>query len=177
LYSQQLADKGLDPLPNWTPDVESREANPKRAARYPLQMVSAAAHHFLNSSFGNVPSLRRAHGEPFVELHPADADPREIREGDWVEIANDRGSFLARARIGETVPPGTVFTPTLWWPQFAPDGKGANHTTSDALSDYAGGATFHGNLVELSLAMAPELRQDILTEPAEQPESALVGAR
>lgn len=155
LYSEQLAAAGHDPLPNWVPDVESREASPRRAERYPLQLVSAASHYFLNSSFGNVPTLRRLHGEPTVEIHPLDAAAREVRDGDWVEVSNDRGAFLARARVGETVSPGAVFSPTLWWSQHAPDGRGANWTTSDELADYAGGATFHGNLVEVSLAMLP----------------------
>lgn len=158
LYSEQLAGQGLDPLPAWVPDVESREANPERAGRYPLQMVSAASHYFLNSSFGSVPTLRRLHGDPTVEIRPEDAAPRGIRNGDWVEVVNDRGSFLARARVGETVAPGSVFCPTVWWPQHGPDGRGANWTTSDELADYAGGATFHGNLVEVRLAMAPHLQ-------------------
>jgi anaerobic selenocysteine-containing dehydrogenase len=158
LYSEQLAARGLDPLPGWVPDIESREANPARAGRYPLQLVSAASHHFLNSSFGSVPTLRRLHGDPTLEIRPEDAAARDIRTGDWVEISNDRGSFLARAKVGETTAPGSVFCPTVWWPQHSPDGRGANHTTSDELADYAGGATFHGNLVEVTLAMAPHLR-------------------
>jgi anaerobic selenocysteine-containing dehydrogenase len=157
LYSAQLAEAGMDPLPHWVPDVESREARPERARKYPLQLVSAASHYFLNSTFGSVPSLRRHHGDPALEIHPDDAGPRCIRSGDWVEIANDRGAFLAKARVGDTVAPGAVFSPTVWWSQFSPDGRGANHTTSDELADYAGGATFHGNLVEVSLVMAPHL--------------------
>ncbi|HTE21218.1 MAG TPA: molybdopterin dinucleotide binding domain-containing protein, partial [Armatimonadota bacterium] len=114
-----------------------------------------ASHYFLNSSFGNVPTLRRLHGDPSVEIHPEDAAPREIVDGEWVEVANDRGSFRARARVGETVSPGTVFSPTLWWSANSPDGRGANWTTSDALADYAGGATFHGNLVEVERIPSP----------------------
>jgi anaerobic selenocysteine-containing dehydrogenase len=113
-------------------------------------MVSAASHYFLNSSFGNVPSLRKRHGEPFVEIHPEDAAARGVADGDWVEIANDRGSFRARAKLGETVSPGSVFCPTVWWSQHAPDGRGANWTTNDELADYAGGATFHGNLIQIT---------------------------
>jgi anaerobic selenocysteine-containing dehydrogenase len=161
LYSRQLEEQSMDPLPHWAPDVESREASPGRARRYPLQMVSAASHYFLNSSFGNVPTLRRLHGDPAVEIHPEDAAARGIEEGDWVEVASERGAFLARARVGQTVGPGTVFTPTVWWSQNAPDGRGPNHTTSDALADYAGGATFHGNLVEVTPAAAPVPRPEV----------------
>jgi len=149
LFSQELADAGRDPLPNWTPDVESREGNPAGFQQHPLQLVSAADHHFLNSSFGNVPALRRRHGDPTLEMHPRDAAERGLAEGDWVEVANDRGAFQARVRIGEATRPGVVFCPTLWWSQRAPEGRGANQTTSDAEADYAGGATFHGNLVEV----------------------------
>jgi len=158
LYSEQLAAAGHDPLPNGEPDRESLSGAGDRGRRYPLHLVSAASHYFLNSSFGNVPTLRRLHGDPTVELHPEDAAAREIRGGDWVEVSNDRGAFLARARVGETVPPGTAFAPTVGWHQHAPDGRGANHTTSDDLADYAGGAVFHGNLVEVALAMAPHLQ-------------------
>jgi anaerobic selenocysteine-containing dehydrogenase len=168
LYSRQLADAGMDPLPGWEPDTESREANPGRAHRYPLQLVSAASHYFLNSSFGNVPALRRLHGDPSLEIHAEDAEARGIRDGDWVEVTNDRGAFLARARVGATVSPGAVFSPTVWWSQHSPDGRGANWTTSDELADYAGGATFHGNLVEVSLAMAPDVVGHGVTEDTEK---------
>ncbi|MCC2669981.1 MAG: molybdopterin oxidoreductase family protein [Armatimonadetes bacterium] len=150
LFSQQLADAGHDPLPHWEPDSESREAKPEQARRFPLQMVSAASHYFLNSSFGNVPALRKRHGDPSLEIHPEDAGPRGIEDGVWVEIRNDRGSFRARAKVAATVGIGSVFCPTVWWSQHATDGRGANWTTSDELADYAGGATFHGNLVEVA---------------------------
>lgn len=148
LYSRQLADLGEDPLPHWEPDRESREANPAAEA-YPLQLVSAASHYFLNSSFANLPTLRRLAGEPSIEIHRDDAESRGIAQGDLLEVYNSRGSFQARARLGETVQPGTLFCPTVWWNRNSPDGRGANWTTSDELADYAGGATFHGNLVEV----------------------------
>lgn len=160
LFSESLAAAGFDPLPGWVPDAESPDGNPARAARFPLQLVSAASHYFLNSSFGNVPSLRRRHGDPTLELNPADAAARGIRDGDWVEVRNDRGAFAARARVGENVRPGVVFSPTLSWPRHNPDGRGANWTTSDALADMAGGATFHDNQVEVVPVTAPETLLD-----------------
>lgn len=147
LYSRQLEQIGLDPLPSWIPEAESAEGSP-RAAEYPLQLVSAASHYFLNSSFSGLPTLRRLAGAPAVEMNPADAAARGIEEGDLVELFNDRGGFTVRARISSSVQPGALFTPTLWRAADSVDGRGANWTTSDEPADYAGGAVFHGNLVE-----------------------------
>jgi anaerobic selenocysteine-containing dehydrogenase len=150
LYSKQLAAAGKDPLPGWVPSAESAEGAPERARRYPLAMVSPASHYFLNSSFGNVPSLLRQAREPQVEIHALDAAARGIVDGDWVEIVNSRGACQMRARVTETgVRPGVVATATVWWNRLSPDGRNANWTTSDALTDYGNGASFHGNLVEV----------------------------
>jgi anaerobic selenocysteine-containing dehydrogenase len=150
LYSEQLAAAGKDPLPGWVPSGESVDGAPRQARRFPLALVSPASHYFLNSSFGNVPSLIRQAREPQVEIHRLDADARGIADGDWVEVVNPRGACRLRARVTETgVRPGVVATGTVWWNRFSPDGRNANWTTSDALSDYGNGASFHGNLVEV----------------------------
>jgi anaerobic selenocysteine-containing dehydrogenase len=150
LYSEQLATAGKDPLPGWVPSAESADGAPKRARRFPLAMVSPASHYFLNSSFGNVPSLLKLAREPQIEIHVLDAAARGIAEDDWVEVLNPRGTCRMRARLTENgVPPGVVATGTVWWNQLSPDGRNANWTTSDALSDYGNGASFHGNLVEV----------------------------
>src|SRR5262249_30599353 len=108
LYSSRMAAEGQDPLPTYTPPYEDPQTCPDLAARYPLQMVSPPVPSFLNSTFVNVDALRRAAGEPTVEIHPADAVPRGIVDGQWVRIFNDRGAFHARAIVGETVKAGVV---------------------------------------------------------------------
>jgi len=60
LYSERMADMGLDPVPAFTPPYEFPEEVPALAARYPLTLVSSPAHQFLNSTFVNVGALRRA---------------------------------------------------------------------------------------------------------------------
>src|SRR5262249_3514661 len=81
LYSPALAARGLDPLPTYTPPAEDPQTRPDLAARFPLQMVSPPVPSFLNSTFVNVEALRKAAGEPTVEIHPADADARGIGHG------------------------------------------------------------------------------------------------
>lgn len=149
LYSPQLAAKGLDPLPNYTPPAEDPQTRPDIAARYPLQMVCPPNPCFLNSSFVNIPALREAAGEPTLEMHPDDAGARGIVQGDRVTIFNERGRFSARAIVGETVKPGVVVTLGVWWNKFVQDNRNCNVTVSTALTDFGGGATFFDNLVQV----------------------------
>jgi anaerobic selenocysteine-containing dehydrogenase len=150
LYSSQMAAQGLDPLPAYTPPAEDPQTQPELAARFPLQMVCPPAPEFLNSSFVNVAALRKSAGEPTVEIHPEDAAARGIRAGELVRVFNDRGTFQARALVGETVKKGVVVTLGVWWNKHTADGANCNCTTSTRLTDLGGGATFFDNLVEVT---------------------------
>jgi anaerobic selenocysteine-containing dehydrogenase len=66
-----------------------------------------------------------------------------------VTIYNDRGAFTAEAVISDRVRPGVVVAPSVWWAKLAGDRANANHTTSQAVTDIGGGATFFDNLVEV----------------------------
>jgi len=149
LYSPQLAAKGLDPLPTYTPPAEDPQTQPEIAAKYPLQLLCPPNPSFLNSSFVNIPALREAAGEPTLEMHPTDAAVRGITDGDRVTIFNGRGSFSARAIVGETVKPGVVVTLGVWWNKFVDDARNCNVTVSTTLTDFGGGATFFDNLVQV----------------------------
>lgn len=148
-YSDALAQTGLDPLPDYLPPHESAEAAPELAARYPLAMISLPARNFLNSSFVNVDSLRATEGEPRVEIHPADAQKRGIADDGMVRTFNDRGEIRLKARITDRVREGVVVVPSIWWKKFTPDGRNANHLTSQALTDMGGSATFYDCLVQV----------------------------
>ena len=148
LYSPALAKQGRDPLPNYTPPHEDPQTNPL-AEKYPLQMLSPPVPSFLNSTFVNIDSLRQQAGTPTLEIHASDAKRRGIGDGVWVRICNDRGSFRARAIVGESVKPGVVVSQSIWWNRFTPDGVNCNTTTSTALTDFGAAATFFDNLVEV----------------------------
>lgn len=147
--STLLASEGADPVPDYLPPYESPDGSPALAARYPLAMISPPARNFLNSSFVNVESLRTTEGEPHLDIHPADAAPRGIREGDLVRAFNGRGSMTARARVTERSREGVVVALSIWWKKLSPDGHNANEVTSQALTDLGGSATFYDCLVEL----------------------------
>jgi anaerobic selenocysteine-containing dehydrogenase len=149
-WSEREATAGRDPLPAFVPPRESAQSAPALAARHPLALISPPARNFLNSSFANLPSFVDEEGGPRLVIHPADAAPRRIAEGDEVRIGNDRGAFLARAEVSDRARVGVVVAPSVWWRKLAPGGENANAVTSQALTDLGGGATFYDCLVEVN---------------------------
>ena len=152
LYSQALKAQGHDPLPAYHPPAESPTSNAALAAKYPLAFISPPVRNFLNSSFANLKRFRDLEGEPSLELHPEDAAPRGIRDGDRVRVFNDRGAFTLRARVNGRPRPGVVVAPSVWWRKHARDGRNANEVTSQRTADMGGAATFYDCLVEVRRA-------------------------
>jgi anaerobic selenocysteine-containing dehydrogenase len=151
-YSPRLRDMGLDPVPTFTPPYEFPDTVPALAERYPLTLISSPAHQFLNSTFVNIAALRRGAREPECILHSADAERRGIGAGARVVVHNDRGAFTAVARVEDSIRPGVVWAPSVWWGKFAADGANANQTTSQRETDLGHGPVFYDNLVEVGLA-------------------------
>jgi anaerobic selenocysteine-containing dehydrogenase len=149
LYSPQLAEQGLDPLPTYTPPHEDPQTRPDLAADYPLQLLTPPEPSFLNSTFVNVETLRRTAGAPTVQIHPTDAAARGLHDGQAVRVFNGRGSFLAKAVVGETVKVGVVVSQSIWWNKYVADRRNSNATTSSRLTDFGAGATFFDNLVQV----------------------------
>jgi anaerobic selenocysteine-containing dehydrogenase len=158
-YSGSMARDGLDPLPGYIPPYESAASNPELAKRYPLAMISPPARNFLNSTFVNVQSLRATEGEPHLDIHPNDAARRGIVHGDMARIFNDRGSFVARARVTDKAREGLVVGLSIWWKKLASDGKNANEVTSQRLTDMGRAPTFYDTLVQVEKT-APATRDD-----------------
>lgn len=152
LYSERMRQDGYDPLPVHNPAAESADGSPDLFSKYPLRLLTPAAHHFLNSSFADMPTMRRKQLYPSIELNVLDAETRGIKAGDWVRAYNERGEAYFVAEIKESVTPGVACHLSLWWNMYSPKGWNCNSLTSDAEADMGGGATFHTNLVEVERA-------------------------
>ena len=150
-YSERMAAAGLDPLPAYEPAIEGREGDAELRAKYPLQMMAVPNHHFLNSSFAEIPRMKEKEVRPILQIHPVDAANRGIADGDLVKVWNDRGECELHARVMDSVLPGVVASQGLWWSKHHPK-AGVNRLTSSRLSDMAGGATFFSNLVQVARA-------------------------
>jgi anaerobic selenocysteine-containing dehydrogenase len=165
-YSERMLRAGLDPLPTHNPSAESADGSPELFAKYPLRFVTPAAHHFLNSSFADMPTMIRKQQRPTIELNEVDARERGIKSGDWVRAWNDRGEVYFVAEIKDTVAAGVACHLSLWWQRYSPNGWNCNALTSDAEADMGGGATFHTNLIQVEPAaktLPPEKLAELAT--------------
>ena len=152
-YSESLKRQGLDPVVAFTPPEESRHGKGSRGG-FPLELLARKPDNHLNSSFANLPSVRKM--EPRMgdlEMNAADADSRGIKNGDRVRAFNGRGEIVLEARVDGAVAPGVVAA-RLDWARLSPDGHNINVLTSEKLTDMGNAATFYSVCVEVELFRA-----------------------
>ncbi len=81
---------------------------------------------------GKAPQLLKAYPEPFVEIHPTDAELIKINDGEMVKLVTRRGEAEAKAKITDRIRQGSVFMP-FHWGRMSGELKAANNLTSDAV--------------------------------------------
>ncbi|KQW38589.1 molybdopterin-dependent oxidoreductase [Rhizobacter sp. Root404] len=149
-----IVDSKLHGVPDHVPNYEAVLSAPALARRFPLAMISPPARNFLNSSFVNVTSLRDIEGEPLLEIHAADAQGRGVVDGAMVQVFNDRGRYLCRARISPRARPGVVNGLGVWWRKLGAGGSNVNEVTHQQLTDIGRAPSFYDCLVEVRPADA-----------------------
>ena len=181
-YSSRLAEHFPDdderpPMPRWIPEGEShQESRDGERGRYcPLLVVSNHPRWRVHSQHDDMKWLREIHTckvkgpdgyyyEP-LWMHPFDAKPRGIADGDVVEILNERGVVLAGARVTERIIPGAVYIDHgARWDPIVPgliDRGGAINTITphNTTSKNTTGMVCSGFLVQVELADLDQLRR------------------
>ena len=133
----------------YTPPRESRlgaEASPD----FPLELISSKHHDSMNSTFGYRSEL--INSARLLEIHPSDAAPRRIANGDEVELFNARGCLRMVASVGESVRAGVVRAPSVAWPKLGGrrgERWNSNVLISDRLTDIGEGPAFYNCLVDV----------------------------
>jgi len=150
MYEGFQPGEDLDSLPDYVESRESVDTNAALAAKYPLNIISPKSHAFLNSCYANMELQQKVQGEQFVMINAADADARNVKDGDTVKVFNDRGAFEGVARISDDVNTGIVVATLGYWRQH---NKGTVNCISSAeFGDMGHSTTFSDNLVEVGLA-------------------------
>ena len=146
------ADEGRRPRPAADLHPAARRpadpSRPGRAVPAPAPQPAPAAVpqldvRQLSRTIAPRPATRRSSSRPRTP------QPRGLVDGQWAEVYNDRGRFQARVALTGSVRPGVAVATGIYWNKLTPGRSNVNSTTSSALTDMGGGATFFDNLVEV----------------------------
>jgi anaerobic selenocysteine-containing dehydrogenase len=113
-YQEVLIPMGEE-LPIHKENLESPRSSPL-ATKYPLSYMTKRSRYFMQTSYSNVDWLRKLVPEPMLEINPADATPRGLKDGDVVRVFNDRGEAVCKCKFTQAMPPGLVNIDHGWWP-------------------------------------------------------------
>lgn len=83
------------------------------------------------SKTGKVNKLKQHISESFLEIHPDDAEERNINEGELVEIFNERGKARVKAKLTTDIKKGVCFLPMHWGKILNSDLNRANNLTNN----------------------------------------------
>jgi anaerobic selenocysteine-containing dehydrogenase len=116
---------------------------------HPFRLATSPARGFLNSTFTETPTSLTRERRPEVMIHPADAAPLGVADGDPVTLGNRRGKVQIHAKLFDGVRRGVLIAESIWPNSAYADGRGINTLTgSDSVAPF-GGAAFHDNKVWL----------------------------
>jgi len=115
LYSSQLKDWGLDPLPIYHEPPETPYSDHQLYKEYPLIYTTWKSEPYRHSGGRQIASLRNSHPDPVMVVHPETAGKLGIQEGDWVHIETKRGRIKQKATLNEGIDPRVVGIDYAWW--------------------------------------------------------------
>lgn len=76
---------------------------------YPYQFFSGRQRFFMQSMFTDDPVMAKlSGGKPTSRINPVDAAREGIKDGDKVEVYNQRGHVTCEMRLDQAIPPGTI---------------------------------------------------------------------
>lgn len=124
-------------------------------AKYPLQMTGFHTKGRTHSTYHTIAPLREVAPDE-IWINPLDAEARQLKQGELVEMFNDRGRLVMPVKITSRMMPGVVAAPQGCWHQ--PNGKGVdvggciNSLSTMRPSPLAKANPQHTNLVEIKKA-------------------------
>lgn len=112
-------------IAKYVPAWEGPQAPLKQ--KYPLQLISWHYKRRCHSTYDNQPWLEEA-AKQEMWINPADAEKRGIKNGDRVQVFNDRGTIYIPAKVTPRIMPGVAAIPQGAW--YTPDSSGTDQRGS-----------------------------------------------
>ena len=167
-WSETFLDHGYPALPDFVEPPIGPVSRPDLSASFPLILTCAKPSLFCQTQHRALPSLRKRTLHPEIELNPATAAARGIKNGDWVEVRTPAGGMRVRARFSEELDPRVVVGEHGWWQgcdelgvggsnPFNANGTNFNLTVDASVRDPVSGTQSHrSNLCEVQPVPGPQ---------------------
>lgn len=104
---------------------------------------------------GRVTKLKQHIPQPFLQIHPKDAESRNITEGKLVVVKGRRGEVRVKAQLSEDVRQGLCFLPMHWGKILGSNLGRANNLTNTLVDPRSKEPDFKFSAVEVSLYKKP----------------------
>ena len=137
LYSEQAAEKGLDPLPVYVPP---RSLDRRDESEYPLQLLTPHTGRTIHSQFWNLIPPESLGTLPEVEMHPESAAEAGVMEGNEVWVESPRGRIRGVIKFAEDIRAGVV---RIYQGRWISQNGGVNFLTPDYVSDLGNGTCYY----------------------------------
>jgi anaerobic selenocysteine-containing dehydrogenase len=116
---------------------------------WPLRLIAAPSSKTLNSTFLEREELVARRGPMTLAIHPDDAAPRGISDGDAVTSFNDLGEVAFTARVTPLVARGAVAAEGVFARAQSGNGNLVNTLHHERLSDIGEATTLNDNTVDV----------------------------
>jgi anaerobic selenocysteine-containing dehydrogenase len=144
--------KGVDLLsdPAELPEfADFWDINEHTSDAHPFKLATSPARAYLNTSFNETPGSQKREKNPTLMIHPKDAGPLGLADGDDVIVGNKRGEVVLTVELFDGVQRGVVIAESIHPNKAHKKGRGINTLIgSDPVPPF-GGAAFHDAAVWL----------------------------
>ena len=125
LVSSVMARGGRPSLPVYAEPPLTPLSRPELVKEYPLiLMTGCKILPFFHSEGRQVPSLRRLHPDPLVDVHPDTAEGLGLAAGQPVYVVTPHGRVLFTVHLDDRLHPDVVHAEHAWW---FPERPGPDH--------------------------------------------------
>ena len=136
LRSTHLAQAYGQPLPSYRPVISN----------YPLALISPGSDRRTSSTFGSL----RYSDDAWLDIHPQDAQARQLTAGMMVRVWNDLGEVHLRLRVTEDVRPGVVCSLKGAWLRTSDNDQTISALAPSHYADLCEGACYNDARVEVA---------------------------
>lgn len=91
--------------------------------------------------------LRELDPEPLAKVNGSDAEARSVKNGDIVEVFNDRGHAVLKCLVDESIAPGVISIPKGWQRSQFIEGS-YQEMTQPKIDPYPAASSFYDSRVD-----------------------------